>query len=561
MPNPVKVLRAVKRLVKRCLPAFLSLFPWAALLAMILALLLLLLALIQYIIAKILQLIEDLLKNLDLLGKGVTLQDAQSTAAVAVKIASLLCIIESLMALFTAVGAIMSIIATLAQMGGRKVGCKKKNGDVDTCNDFISSSSNGITGKSGRLIYYKQIVENNNNTFTRPESWQFVDMSESQDVQFRDIITPDEDGVIMWPPNTTYESSDDINSVPYLVNMTINNFNPKQYHNTDNLGSRNFKVKNAIVYRIPYVGIYDKGNDIDSTYQNGTLSLKGGLVYEEDDTPYMINGSQATLQTFLHKNTSNTGIEPIVDDAVILDNINFDIQINYEVLLNHELISYGCVPEIALELDIVNSANIDPILERVPDLLPDITGAQTCVAGIISNLRKDVSPENLISSRDKMVLCLEDLKNQTTNAFCSTFQTAVDPFNSEVSVDTDIQFTTRNIKAEVILKDPNGINISNNIPEECKESLSNMLKGKVTLGNISGFKYENGQFVAYISSKDPGDGILQVYWNNNVFSRVYNRDSDDPTFVSEVVVPYTFVGNIISDVDVRRDASDVVTGE
>lgn len=562
MPNTFKVLRAIRRLIKQCLPPFLALFPWAALLAMILGLLLLLLALIQYIIAKILQLIEDLLKNLDLLGKGVTLQDAESTAAVAIKIASLLCIIEGLMALFTAIGAIMSIIATLAQMGGRKVGCKKNNGDVDVCNDFIAASSNGITGQSGRLIYYRQINANDGNTFTRQESWQFVDMSESQSIQFKDIITPDEDGIVMWPPNTTYQSSSDIKSVPYLVNLTVNNFDPKLYHSSDTKGPRTFKIKNVIVYRIPYVGIYNEDNNIDNSYKDGTLSLLGGLVYEEDDTPYMVNGSQATIETFVHKQAFNTGIAPIYDDAMILNDITFDVQINYEVLLNYELISYGCVPDIAMELDIVNTANIAPILERVPDLLPDISGAQNYVAGIIADLRKNVSPENLISSRDKMILCLEDLRNQTTNAFCSTFESAVDPFTSEASLDTDMQFITRNIKVEVILKDPNGLNISSNIPDECKDGLSNLLRGNVTLGNVSSFKYENGQFVAYISSKNAGDGVLQVYWNNNVFSRIYNRDNlDDPTFVSEVALPYTFIGSPVYDIEPRRDESDASVGE
>ena len=51
--NPWSTLKAIRRLFKRCLPDFLSLFPWLALLIMILALILLLIALIEYIIQVI----------------------------------------------------------------------------------------------------------------------------------------------------------------------------------------------------------------------------------------------------------------------------------------------------------------------------------------------------------------------------------------------------------------------------------------------------------------------------------------------------------------------------
>ncbi len=48
--NPFKVIKAIRRLFKQCIPDFLSMFPWIALIAMILAFILMLLALIEYLI-------------------------------------------------------------------------------------------------------------------------------------------------------------------------------------------------------------------------------------------------------------------------------------------------------------------------------------------------------------------------------------------------------------------------------------------------------------------------------------------------------------------------------
>ena len=88
-PNPFKMVKAIRRLFKRCLPLFIALFPWLALLAMIIALLLLILALIEYIIQRILAFILELLRNLKLLGQGVTLENPDATIAAAQKIAQL----------------------------------------------------------------------------------------------------------------------------------------------------------------------------------------------------------------------------------------------------------------------------------------------------------------------------------------------------------------------------------------------------------------------------------------------------------------------------------------
>lgn len=595
IPNPWAMIRAIRRLIKRCLPPFLNLFPWLALLAMILALLLLLLALIEYIIARILQIIEDLLRNLQLLADGVTLQDAESTAATAFKIASLLCIIEALMAVFSSVAAILAIIEALANIRGRTV-CAKSGGssnDVECCGDdvcppFIADNPDGIPGTQGRLVYHNQIIANPlaGGFFTRPESWQFVNDATGQQYPFKDIITQYsatygdygdsgasrsqsgiyEDGDIFWPEGISFESDTTLRRAPYTVTMTLRNYNPNTFVSSDTGGARDIIVRNAIVAIKPYIGVRDEDNNLDTANNSeGTLSLLGGIVTEVDGTPLTINGIPATLQSLIHTPINLSGQEPSSDDAYTVDDISFVLNINHAALINYNLVTLGCIPDMRKELDIINTTyrEIDPVIMQVPNWMPDVSGTQACVANALSELRKDVSIEKVEQFREVTVACLESLRDETVAGFCSTFEAAVDPFQSEIAIDPDVQFVTRPISVEVLLRDIGGVNISTRIPEDCRDDLASLLTGTVTLGEISDFEWDGyiGKFVAEITAEVGGSGELQIAWKGNIFSVILNRDSvDEDTAVEEIVVPYTFVGTgsaVAGDSKTRRDATDV----
>lgn len=578
IPNPWAMIRAMRKLIKRCLPAFLNLFPWLALLAMILSILLLLLALIQYIIARILQIIEDLLKNLVLLGQGATLQDAESTAAVAIKIASLLCIMENLMAVFSAIAAILAIINALASIRGRKISCGNNDSgnDPDCCNDvcppFIQNNPDGISGIQGTLRYYKQIQADpiDGEFFTRAESWQFVNDASVQPYPFKDIITPLPDsngelGDIFWPEGQVFPANTTLRKAPYKVDLTLENYNPIVFIPSDTGIARNFTIKNTIVEIKPYIGVRDEDNNIDTSINNdGTLSLVGGLVYEANGLPYMIGGQQATLETFIHQNPSTSGEAPVFDDGYVINDIPFTLIINHAALVNYNLTTIGCIPEISTEVGIINNTTkIDSVLEQVPDALPDVAGAQQCVANAIASIRQDVSLENVAARAADIEACLRDLETQTTNSFCSVFELAVDPFQSEVTLDPDIQFVTRPIEVFVDLKDVGGIDISTNIPIECQSTIASKIKGNVTFGDITDFSYDGyGHFVADITSDVAGSGELTVSFNGNVFSRIINRDDiEAQTEIQEIVLPYQFIGTNIVDPKNRRDATDVASSE
>src|ERR1700690_983805 len=81
IPNPFKLIRAMRRLFRNCIPAFLNLFPIFALIVMIISLLLLLVALIEYIIAQIAKLVKAILRNINALVKSFQDGDQNSVLA------------------------------------------------------------------------------------------------------------------------------------------------------------------------------------------------------------------------------------------------------------------------------------------------------------------------------------------------------------------------------------------------------------------------------------------------------------------------------------------------
>jgi len=612
IPNPYKLIKAVRKLIKECLPPFLNLFPWLALIAMILSIILLLIALISYIIARILELINDILENLELLGKCVTSQDAEATAAIAFKLASLLCIIENLMAMLSAIAVIMAIIEALSQLGGVGICSSGRDGEEDSgccgddvCPPFIRNNPNGIQGIQGKLIYYKQIIDPSvvdnpmfssifgdkitGNTLRR-EWWQFVNDDPEQPYSFKDIITQYQDtttqrnadggsrsnssdfeyGDIFWPDGQTYSATTSLRKAPYTVNLTFIDLNVDEFDNGDNSGTRTVIVKNAIVESKPYIGVRDETGaiqQVDNLY--GTLSLVGGLAYEADGiTPITSNGVQLTIENLIHYNYGEAGSVPSFDDGYYFNDIIFTLNINHASLLGYNLITLGCTPDISIETTRLNdelASSFDPVITRV-GAMPDIARAQECVANVIKKLRDDISPDNVRAAQTDMIACLEQLKTEAEDTFCRALFAGADVYGSTFSIEPDLQFISEKIKVSVVLKDKAGVVLSDNIPDSCSGAAADALSGEVSLGELSKFTYNKdiSVFEAYISSDEGGDGELRISWQNNMFLEKLNTDNPDiDTATQERFLPYTFVSSvkgIAGGVDVgkvRRDATDV----
>lgn len=607
--NPFKTVRAIRRLIKDCLPPFLNLFPWIALIAMIIALILLLLALIAYIIARILEIIRDLLANLALLAAGITLQDAESTVAVAFKIASLLCIIENLMAMLAAIGVILAIIETLSGLGGFKFCGSGGDSGISCCGDdvcppFIRNNPDGISGASGRLVYHRQIIDPDQDdnpglsrffksqspTFTtnslRSERWQFVNDDPDQEYPFSDIIRTYtdtstqrgsidggsrtlskiyEEGDIFWPEGISFSNETAIRRAPYFVDITLPNYNPDNFDSPVTGETRTVFIEAAIVQQKPYIGIANQTGsvepgELDNVF--GTLSLVGGKVYEEDkSTPILDDdGKQITLEQLIHQDALELAELPDFDDGYEVDDLEFTLNINHGALLLYNLTVAGCVPDISIESQQLNDRYpIEPVITIVGNL-PDVNSAQQCVSNALTKLRKDVTEQTVLVAQQEILDCLFDLQSDAYETLCNSYFAGTDPYSSTFEIDPDLQFVNREIEIHVVLRDRAGVNLSENIPDECANVLAAALEAEVTFGTASSFSYDrdNGRFVATISTDIGGSGELRVSFQGNIFVEVLNQDNPDVDSVTqERFLPYEFVGAAKEDPGVRRDATDV----
>lgn len=609
IPNPFAIASAMVKLFTQCLPPFINLFPFLALIAMIIALLLLLLALIEYIIAAIIAFIEALIANLIVLGEGFALQDAEATLAAINKIADIMCLIQNLMAIFVALGAILAIIQALALFAGGTV-CDDGAACCTpvVCPPFIKDGP--FSGTKGYLKYYSQIGADFDSIFAnldfpdgfsssifgsippvRRERWQFVDTDSTTIHQFKEIITPAVDLTqfpplvvsSFWPDGTTFDGYSEATKMPYNVDLRIL-INPSRFISTDIQGERYMRIKGCGVVHRPIIGLlnYQEQTDfltlLDPAFINGTLDLVGGLVYEDDGTtPYnLLDGTQAKLDTFIHNPASNAIAPASSEDGIEFNDIEFTFTPNYGVLMQFMLITAGCLSEVSIEKTIFNSIIVSddvravvqklqpaPAGKKVPStgILPNVDGAQNCVLDALNSFKNNVSIENAATFKAAVETCLNDLKDQTLAVYCGAVRAAVSQFTSTFSLDTNVQFTTRAIDVNVVLRDPAGVNIALNMPQTC--DIAQFIKGVASLGTVSKFVYNpNGSFDADLRSLTAGSGILSVEFDNKVLSTITKRvpatstEPAIPTTITEQELTYQFV-EVVSEPAVRRDDIDV----
>ena len=595
--SPFKVIKAVRKLFKTCIPDFLAMFPFLALLAMILALILLLIALIEYLINTIIAMINDIIENIKNLAEAFQIGNAEGIIAITIKLSQLLCLIEQLFGLLIVFQVLFVIIKALAEIGGVKP-CKRGDTccDDETCPPFIGDNADGTVGTGGRLIYHRQYgldvsslgIPGFENLITplRSERWQFVD-DNNPEYPFNLIITPSGGsspafpfGVvsdsIYWPQPQTYNKDDSLTStVPYTLDMRVV-VDPAMFGhesvNGDFSGERAFQINDIIVSRQPYNGVFDHENDLQlsSSFGNsdGTLRLIGGKVFEDDGTTsFNIDGVQASLDTFIHRDSVTSSQLPSFEDGYQFSDITWNMKINHAVLMKYQIITAGCIPEIQAESEIMDATiptTASPIVQI--GALPDLDTALECLGSAISTFRQDMSIENAAIFQDSVVGCLEDLRDQSIEVFTKALISGVSIYKSDVEVNPEIQFVNRPIKLSVRLKDAGGNELGNTIPEASQGEVASLLDAQVTFGNVSGFTYDGySLFVADITSDTAGTGTAQVSFNGNFFSEVLNRENDDvPSEISIITLPYEFVGfdggQANPDPIVRRDETDTASG-
>jgi hypothetical protein len=593
IPNPFAVASKLIKLFKECLPPFLNLFPFFALIAMLIALLLLILALIEYIIAQILAIINAIIRNIEILSNGLSLNDAQATLAAVNKIASLLCAIQNLLSIFVALGAILSIIQALAAIAGSAI-CDDSDADgccpVALCPPFIKNTPSGITSETAKLVYLKKVGVDVESALSlapelaalfvvppiRKERWQVFDNSLETPYNIKEIITP----ILFdtfWADSVLVDGYSSPRRAQYTVDMEIT-LNPNDFGNLDLRGNRKFIIKDCVVIEKPYVGIFDYQNAKQFTYGadigtlNGTLSIAGGLVFEEDgETPYMVSDQQATLETFVSEPTQLSSAVPSSDDSIAFD-IKLTWKPNAPALAGYNVTTFGCIPEVSFERNIVNTVvlteGVEAIAVKLPPapagivlpstgILPNVSGAEQCVSNAIAELRTNINLETLANFQASVTTCLNDLKNQTTAVICSALNAGISQFKSTYDLSTDLQFITSSIRVFVSLRDFSGTLITRGIPDSCAQEIADKLSADVTFGTISKFSYDGESlFFADLTADQNGSGQITVSFDGKVLNTVVTGAAGEASSIQENMKTYSFVDAKIEPA-VRRDETDL----
>jgi len=360
----------------------------------------------------------------------------------------------------------------------------------------------------------------------------------------------------------------------YTVDLTFT-VNPSQFDNTstDVKGTRKFKAKDCVAVEKPYQFTYkyNSSENVDDFITRdlnkgvaGVLSVAGGKVFEiatdGTETEYMIGDSQATLDNFVYKTTVNSLELPSSDDAIIIDNIEFVWKPNAPALAGYTVTTFGCIPDVAIEKNILNSVilaeGIQPVADKLPPL-PDVTDTYNCVVTALDKFRKNISVSGAADFQAESIACLNTLKTNTISTITAAVIAAASPYKTEFTLDTDLQFTSAGILVTVFIRDGAGTLLTSKLPEACSKDIAANLSADVSLGNITDFSYDGvSAFTANLFSEIPGDGTIAIIFNGKVLSKYNIAVGGGQSSIEENIKTYTFVA-AVQESPVRRDETDV----
>lgn len=575
--NPFKLIRALKRLLTICIPDFLNMFPVFALICMIISLLLLILALIEYIIQQILKLINTILRNINALVTAFQDSDANGVLAIAKKLGALLCQFQNLFVLFEIFNIIIQVIKDILRLLFHIPPCD--DGDPsdedgcctpDVCPAIVKESYQRFTGTFKYLpqvgvqtsLALPAIFGNTFNVDVRSESWQLFDLQQNEAQQFRNIydgydvtISPKP---VFFPTDATYNKATDPRQAPYTVDLRLF-YNPAAWGRTG--VARFIQFKNCIMTTVPTENLV-QGDGSTTNVHNAVAILAGGTGYEDNGTTaltgYMADGvtlspgTPATLENFMHMK-SQVSLNPIlsVNDGYTFNNVEYIFKPNIAPLLTKNIVTLGCVPDIAISRSFINNIFAGDIALKTQQLgslvngnnFPDPASTQACLTAAIATLRADMTVRGVANFQATALLCLEKLRNDTNGALGSLVGIGFDPCKSTINIDPTQQFTTQPIKVSVNLNERNGLSLTAGLSTEAAADIAYRIKGHATFGEVSNFEYDGYQaFVANLTSDDPGKGTLMISFDNQIFcTNIIPQDIDQNPSHELQAIDYKFV--------------------
>ena len=592
LKNPFKLIKAIRRLFRKCLPDFLNLFPIFALIVMLISLLLLLLALIEYIIAQVLRLILAIIRNIVALGRAMKEANANSILAIAKKIGALLCVFQNLFALLSLFSVIIQVIQDILSLAFSIPPCDSSDAEgcctTEVCPEIVNNNYTRTTGTLKYLNELDVLIPGMPAQYSslgvpiRTETWQLYDEAQEIAQQFINIVDAYDipptvsPKPVFFPTDSSYNAQTAPNQAAYLLDLRMF-YNPASWGRAGL--SRWIRFNDCVMIYAPTrnLSIFD-GNTI--YIPNGVVELAGGSGIEDDGTKLigfepdgktpLTDGTQATLENFLHQ-PKEVSVSPIalLTDGYVFSDVEYVFKPSFEVLFSKDLVTAGCDPGLALDKNFVNQVfagdanlkfNILGNLVNGPNF-PNPNKAVECMSAAISAFKSNVTLLGAAQMQATMTVCLDDLKQNTEAALNSLIALGVDPCASDFTLEPTYQFTSKPIKITVNLKDRNKMLLTNGISTAVASSLDEKLKAYTTLGAVSPFEYDGySVFTADLISDKSGDGNLMVSFDDNIFcTNTIPTDLNTAPSHDLQVVNFKFVYSpgLGADGKPRRDESDL----
>lgn len=589
LPNPFKTIRAVRKLFRQCIPNFLSLFPIFALPLFLISLLLLLLALIEYILVQLEKIISLLIKNILSARNAIEKKDAVSYKAIMQKIAWSLCSFQNLFVVLSIFKSIIDVVKEILSRAFNIPACDDGDNDSccspDVCPAFFKNQD--ISSSSGAIQYLSEIKRNTDTSSAPPffanlPSNFFTSSIRKSSIQFFDVLLPTEKQFInivrpydlsyektFFPKDVTYTKDTPPEQAVYTVDLRLF-YKPAEYGRHDLAGNRFVRINKCIVTKEPTDQL-DTYNNQQLQVSGGVLRLVGGKVFEDDGkTPITLDGAQATIDNFISKPAVEYfGYQlPDISDAINYSDVSYTLNINHDLLsMKYGLITAGCSPELAAD-----KASVSAATGNIPVKTQDLANAPLPNPGetvdeintALSTFRGNVSVEGANLLRDTVKTSLEKLKSDALNALEHIILLSCDTYKSNLSLDTDIQFTTLPIKVRAEILESNGQSVTSGLPPSVAASVAKKIVASATFGSVDEFQYDGSRyFYANLSSSDAGEGSVTITFDGNVISNLsIPTDLTKPISISPKSSEYKFIfaspidSSSSVDSENRRDSSD-----
>lgn len=494
LTGPICTLFAMIRLFGTCLPDFILLFPQLALPAIIICAVKILIAMVEYILTVIIPLIADIIQNIQDLIDAITDNNRDAQNAVAFKLAALIKEIYSVLGILAVLNALWVMIQSLIDAGvtipcsGGGGSCSDCGDEEDICPKTLQSTT--LEGTDGKMI-----VLYGNNGY----SFDILFYSASKVNNLKEIRS-------FFPRGLDYSKIDE-DEIPYKLNITNNNGSTNTYAmtsiasdgyatltetaptyfsdgyltSTDTSGlplvnpldvrfttkTETFTFNPSLVSR--YITIQDLSSFSAASNNNGTYLIQSkydsyNVILQRASGTWSTSGPTEHIRWYLNSSapTQTSGL-------------NFELEINHEELLRHNLIGVSCHPSLIATKEGLNNRfpDLNTTIPPLPDLNGLINNLDACMAKVAPTT---VDSQYILDNYQTIANEIVNLQSCVTNGL-NSFQTEVLDYTKNIYLPTfdqeadanfqanpTIQAVGQEIEIEVTPLDRNGVPLGTILP-------------------------------------------------------------------------------------------------